>query len=58
MQTGAMPRIASRVGAGSDRGGGSRRENSVGFICDVGTPACSLMVRSSSDGLGEWDQVK
>jgi hypothetical protein len=49
---GCRPRIASRVGAGSDGGGRSRRENSDGFIHDVGTPTCSLRVRSSSDGLG------
>jgi hypothetical protein len=38
MQTEARPRIASRVGAGSGRGGRSRRENSDGFIHDVGIP--------------------
>ena len=57
MQTKAMPKITSRVGAGE--GGGNREEgskvrgrNSDGFIPNVGTPAGSLKVQSSSEGLG------
>ena len=46
----ARPRIVSRVGAGSDGGGQSRRENSNRFIHDVGLQLARLEVIQAATG--------
>ena len=52
MQTEARPRIASRVGAGSGREGLKSKGKQRWIYTRRWTLACSLRVRSSSDGLG------
>jgi hypothetical protein len=52
MHTKVRPRIAGRVGAGSDREGGSRRENCDGFIHKRWDLAYLLRRCSSGELLG------